>query len=508
MRSDFHLGPWTVEPASNTLRLGDEARRLSLKAMSALVLLAEEPRRVVAKDEMIERVWEGRFTSDEVLTTVIYELRKALDDNARRPTYIETIRKRGYRLIAPVTPCVPAAQAVADRAPKDRAPKGWRWPRLGLATASAAAALLTALLTTAWLLPGEAPPAGGERTTTPQAVGPVLTSAAPLPAPSVEVDPAVGEAFQMGSHFLRQGTARGNGRAEAYFSRAIELSPAFAPAHVGLADALIAQAGEQEGPAQFDHFRQARVAAETALALDGNLPTAHLALASVYFRHEWDWLGADRHFRLGYEPKVCPVEGSRHYAAYLSAVGRHDEAIAALERSLARDPASKTGRWSLAWSYYLARQYDAALVELNRVRELDPSYLPIFQLESDVFLASSLEEQAFFAYQRIVELSGDSSEEVASVASVYAQGGIEGVLRHLVGRALQRSTEVSVDPVLLASYEARLGAENAALDWLDRAYASRDHGLVWIDVDPAFDSIRRSERFRQILANLGLYSPS
>ena len=493
MLADFHLGSWAVEPSSNTLRRGDEVRRVGHKVMATLVCLAEAPGRVVGKDELIERVWEGCFPSDEVLTTVIWELRKALDDDARRPTYVETIRKRGYRLVAPVTLLATGSQRPAE--PRQRRRQPWR-TGAGLAAAAVIAVLAAAIFLAGDEGPGVTPP------------GPALSQRPAAAMPAAAIAPEVTQALQMGSHFLRQGTARGNGRAEAYFSRAIELSPDFAPAHVGLADALIAAAGERRGSTQVDRFRQAKAAAEAALALDGDLPAAHIALASVYFRHEWDWLGADRHFRRGYEPNVCPVEGSRHYAAYLSAVGRHEEAIAALERSLARDPASKTGRWSLAWSYYLARRYDAALAELDRVRELDPGYLPIFQLEGDVFLASSLEEQAFFAYQRILELSGDGTEEVAAVTAVYAQSGIEGVLRHLVERALQRSPEMPIDPVRLASLEARRGAEDAALDWLDLAYAGRDDGLVWIDVDPAFDRLRTSERFRQILAGLGLYPPS
>lgn len=102
MERDFQLGSWTVEPARHALVGEGHEQRLSRKAMEVLLCLVEEPGEVVSKETLFERVWEGRFTSDEVLTTVIYELRQALGDSARQPRYVETIRKRGYRLVAEV----------------------------------------------------------------------------------------------------------------------------------------------------------------------------------------------------------------------------------------------------------------------------------------------------------------------------------------------------------------------------------------------------------------------
>src|SRR5262245_40290318 len=79
--------------------------------MDVLVYLAGRAGEVVSKEELVERVWEGRYVSDDVLTVTIYALRKALGDEARRPRYIETVSRRGYRWIAPVE------TAEADSAP-------------------------------------------------------------------------------------------------------------------------------------------------------------------------------------------------------------------------------------------------------------------------------------------------------------------------------------------------------------------------------------------------------
>ena len=103
MSQPFRIGPWTIEPALHRLCGEDgEVRVVSQKVMAGLVCLASRAGEVVCKEELIGEVWDGAFTSDESLTTLIYELRKALDDSARRPRFIETIRKGGYRLMAEV----------------------------------------------------------------------------------------------------------------------------------------------------------------------------------------------------------------------------------------------------------------------------------------------------------------------------------------------------------------------------------------------------------------------
>jgi adenylate cyclase len=71
--------------------------------MDLLVYLAEHPNEVVTKEQILDNVWHQRFVSESVLSRSVAELRQLLGDNATRPQVIETIPKRGYRLVAPVT---------------------------------------------------------------------------------------------------------------------------------------------------------------------------------------------------------------------------------------------------------------------------------------------------------------------------------------------------------------------------------------------------------------------
>ncbi|HET9706318.1 MAG TPA: winged helix-turn-helix domain-containing protein [Vicinamibacterales bacterium] len=96
------VGEWTVEPALNRLTRGTEEVRLEPKVMQVLETLADAAGDVVTRDALVAKVWPDVHVSDDVLHRAIRELRRAFGDDTANPAYVETIRKRGYRLIAPV----------------------------------------------------------------------------------------------------------------------------------------------------------------------------------------------------------------------------------------------------------------------------------------------------------------------------------------------------------------------------------------------------------------------
>lgn len=101
-RTRIQIGEWWADPATNELGRASETLRIEPKAMEVLMVLANRPGGVVSREELLSLVWPGVVVGDEVLTQSIIKLRRALGDNPRTPAYIETISKRGYRLIAPV----------------------------------------------------------------------------------------------------------------------------------------------------------------------------------------------------------------------------------------------------------------------------------------------------------------------------------------------------------------------------------------------------------------------
>ena len=119
----FRIGEWQVERTTNELVRAGEALHIEPKAMEVLVALASRAGQVVSREELLAAVWPSVIVGDEALTQSVIKLRRALGDNPRAPAYIETISKRGYRLIAPVRACAEVPRT--PERPRRRVATGW-----------------------------------------------------------------------------------------------------------------------------------------------------------------------------------------------------------------------------------------------------------------------------------------------------------------------------------------------------------------------------------------------
>jgi DNA-binding winged helix-turn-helix (wHTH) protein len=98
----FRLNSWLIEPSLGRISAEGVERVVEPKTMEVLVHLAARAGEVTSSDELIDSVWRGRPMGDNPVHKCISQLRSALGDDARRPRYIGTIPKRGYRLLSPV----------------------------------------------------------------------------------------------------------------------------------------------------------------------------------------------------------------------------------------------------------------------------------------------------------------------------------------------------------------------------------------------------------------------
>ncbi|MFB3855125.1 MAG: transcriptional regulator [Vicinamibacterales bacterium] len=163
MMRDFKVGGWLVQPRLCRMSRNGSEVRLRPQIVDLLCTLASHHGEVALKSELMREVWPGRYVAETALARCVAELRQALEDNAHEPRYIETIPKRGYRLIAGVEfaeraqPDVAASSVPGEPAEElsspARADRTMRWLVLtGLL-------LLAALLAAALAARGEADPA-------------------------------------------------------------------------------------------------------------------------------------------------------------------------------------------------------------------------------------------------------------------------------------------------------------------------------------------------------------
>ncbi len=102
-QADFQLGEWRVRPSLRQMAGPPGSFRVEPKVMEILVYMAQRPDRIVTKDELLDTVWKDTFVGDGTLFRHVCVLRRVLGDDSREPRYIQTISKKGYRLVAPLS---------------------------------------------------------------------------------------------------------------------------------------------------------------------------------------------------------------------------------------------------------------------------------------------------------------------------------------------------------------------------------------------------------------------
>lgn len=113
---DVRIGGWRLVADVRELHGPEgEVRRIGPTALRVLQLLVEAGGAVVPKETLVEQAWAGEFVSDEALTSVVYELRRALGDDAREPRYIQTIPRTGFRMVATIERRAGPESPVEDR---------------------------------------------------------------------------------------------------------------------------------------------------------------------------------------------------------------------------------------------------------------------------------------------------------------------------------------------------------------------------------------------------------
>ena len=218
---------------------------------------------------------------------------------------------------------------------------------------------------------------------------------------------------------------------------------------------------------------------------------------------DWDWSGAEREYKRAIELNPNYPTSHHWYAFFLSAMGRHDEAIEEGKRALSLDPLSLIINTDLgAESYYYARQFDQAIEQLLNTLDMEPTFSIAHAQLGRAYEQKGLYQEAIEHLQKAIKLSGESPVYVADLARVYARAGRENEAREIL-RELEGMSKVKpIDPVDLALIHAALGNKARAFVLLEEAYKIRVTVLVAIQVDARFDPLRDDPRFLDIVRRM------
>jgi TolB-like protein/Flp pilus assembly protein TadD len=319
-------------------------------------------------------------------------------------------------------------------------------------------------------------------------------------------DTANAAAYQFylkGRYFWNQRTAEGLEKGIRYFRQAIEADPGYALAYVGLADSynFLGAFGIAILPPD-EAMPKAKSAALKALQVDDSLSEAHASLAFVQLYYEWDWAGAEKSFRRAIELNPNYAPAYQWYSHLLMSGGRTSDAISAAKRAAEIDPLSLPAVLNVGWQYHWAREYDSAVEQLWKVLEINPNFEQGHWGLGLAYVGQAKIEEAVAEFQKAIALSGGNSVYVAGLGDAYALGGNKPEAIRLRSQLEQKTTYVS--PYWMATLQAALAEKDLAMVSLEKAFAERNGGLIWLGVDPRMDSLRSDPRFAALVERVGV----
>ena len=314
------------------------------------------------------------------------------------------------------------------------------------------------------------------------------------------VNPEAYQQYLRGRFFLNKGTEEDYRTAYKHFRRAIDVDPNYALALAGLAYYFLTT--DELSPKVA--MPQAKENVLKSLAIDDGLSEAHTTLANVKFNADWDWPGAEQEFQRAIELNPSSAEGHRAYSVFLSAMGRHAEAIAEIRVAQRLDPLSLITNVDVGWAYYFARQYEQAIQHCRETLELDPGFVGAHDCLGASYLAKAEYQQAIAECQKATSGSGNDLLREVGLARGYAAAGKTGEARKVLDELQAESQRRYVPPYFAATVHAALGEKEQAFAQLAKAYQERDPNLAWLKVDNAFDEMRGDSRFQEMLSQIGL----
>jgi TolB-like protein/DNA-binding winged helix-turn-helix (wHTH) protein len=315
-------------------------------------------------------------------------------------------------------------------------------------------------------------------------------------AKNPSVSPEAYEEYLKGRYYWNKRSGEGFARAIGYFEEATRKSPHYALAYAGLADCygIIGATIYGRVPAA-EAAPKAKAAAIRALEIDPSLAEAETSLATAKFNYDWDWTGAAEGFKRAIQLDPSYATAYQRYSLYSIAMGRFDDSFEQIKKARDLDPLSISINASFGWRLYLAREYGRSIAQLRDTLEMDPSYEWAHLILGQAYEQKGEYNLAIGEFQKAVELSQSSPLMISALAHAQALSGSHGEALKLLAQLETLSRKQYVSPYYVAIVYLGLGKNDLAMNWLEKAYADRSNGLVFLKVEPELDPLRSDHRF-------------
>jgi TolB-like protein/DNA-binding winged helix-turn-helix (wHTH) protein len=629
MSKSYRFGQFVLDPGRRTLSRADSRISLTPKTFDVLLFLAQNPNRLVTKEELLQAVWGDTVVEEGNLAQYVWHLRKALGDDSENPQLIVTIARKGYQftmdVIAADAGAVVKDQAVQGSAENSlantesriesrgdkaisRAPKPLvkaaflvasifilvaatyaSWRHFAGVTPSSQKVMLAVLpfqnltgnanqeyladglteemisqlgrlnpeqlgvigrtsvmrykhsderldqigrdLSVQYVLENSLRESGDHMRITAQLLQvkdqsqlwsrdydypvkdilnveddvakavareiqlrltPQQQTALSRPHP---VNPEAFEAYMQGYYFYERNTNKDADMATQYYERATQLDPSYALAWVGLSRARYWQADKGLIPTE-EGQRLAREADERALALDPNLPQAHAQMGRIKRQLDLDWPGAEASIQRAISLEPGNPEYVRSAAFMAAMFGRFEEALKLARRAVDLDPLNAESWESLGEVKFWAGQVDEAVADLQKALELSPDVWLGWNKLAQIHLMQGRPQDALREVDRVQWAALRIRMQAMAYHALGREKESDAALRELIEK-LHSSAAFSI-----ASVYAFRNQHNEAFQWLDRAYAQHDTGLITTKVEPLLNNLHGDPRYTALLKKL------
>jgi TolB-like protein/Tfp pilus assembly protein PilF len=294
-------------------------------------------------------------------------------------------------------------------------------------------------------------------------------------------------------------------KSRSYFEQAIGLDPDYAVAHAGLA-VFYAFAGANGLMSPEDAWPQTEREVNLAWKLDSTMAETYNPLAAIKLYRDRDWPGAEQTFQEAIELNPKFAEIYQHYALCLGLFNRHQDALEAIERSLAFEPLSPRFNVNYARLLFVRRDYEAALEQYLTTIELDSNYALAHEWLGYVYEKLGRKDEAIQEGARALILSG-APEEASELQNACAKIGFDAALAELARKRIEKCDARRASGHFVSSAEyamawMRIGDFERSFRALEETCTERSRIPLEVRVDPRFDPLRRDPRFDRLMDEL------
>ncbi len=290
-----------------------------------------------------------------------------------------------------------------------------------------------------------------------------------------------------------------------YFNQAIARDHGYALAYSGIAEAYSVLHFFDVNPGET--FPKSNAAARRALELDPTMARPHAVLGNSEMEYDWDFAGGESEFKKAIELDPSDATAHQWYGEKLSLLGRHQEAIAEINRAHELDPLSPVITRVLGGVLAEAGQYDQGIAVCKQLTQDSPSFAIAHDCLFYAYWYKRMYPQAieeWSTYGRMIGVAANMENAAALEHGFRAGGWPQGLTEVIAVHENRRKNGGYASPFEIARFYADRRDKEKAFEWLDIAYRERDSLLIGLNIYPQFSSVRSDPRFAVLETKIGL----